>query len=62
MTGCHGARSITYKLHNPQNSDQYSTLHSMPDGALLMVSKRLKQPQQMWNLVRITALGHFATA
>lgn len=55
LTGCHGARSFTYEVHNPQHSDQYSTLHSMPDGALLMVSKRLKQPQQTWNLVRIAA-------
>ena len=27
----------------------------MPDGALLMVSKRLNQPQNIWNLVRIAA-------
>jgi hypothetical protein len=55
-TGCGGqrdARSFTYKLHNPQNHNQYSTLHSMPDGALLMVSKRFEQPQQIWNLLRI---------
>lgn len=56
LTGCHGqggARSFTYKLHNPQHDGQYSTLHVMPDGALLMVSKRLSQPQQTWNLLRI---------
>jgi hypothetical protein len=56
VTGCRGqyARSFTDKLHNPQNDDQYSTLHSMPDGALLMVSKRFGQPKQIWNLLRIT--------
>ena len=57
VTGCHGqrdARSFTYKLHNPQNDGQYSTLHSMPDGALLMVSKQFDQPMQIWNLLRIT--------
>jgi hypothetical protein len=56
MTGCRGryARSFTYKLHNPQNSDQSSTLHSMPDGALLMVATRNEQPRQVWNLLRIT--------
>jgi hypothetical protein len=57
LTGCDGQRgasSFTYKLHNPQNSDQYSTLHSMPDGALLMVSKRFNEPKQIWNLLRIT--------
>jgi hypothetical protein len=56
-TGCDGhsgARSFTYKLHNPQNDGQYSTLHSMPDGALLMVSRRFEQPKQIWNLRRIT--------
>ena len=58
LTGCDGqrdARSFTYKLHNPQNDDQYSTLHSMPDGALLVVSKRVEQPKQIWNLLRIAA-------
>jgi hypothetical protein len=40
-------------LHNPQNDDQYSTLHSMPDGALLMVSKHFEQPMQIWNLLRV---------
>ena len=54
LTGCDGARSFTYKLHSPQNSGQYSTLHSMPDGALLMVSERFEQPKQIWNLLRIT--------
>jgi hypothetical protein len=56
VTGCRGryARSFTYKLHNPQNSDQSSTLHSMPDGALLMVATRNEQPRQVWNLLRIT--------
>ena len=54
LTGCHSARSFTYKLHNPQNDGQYSTLHTMPEGALLIVSKRFNQPQQIWNLLRIT--------
>ena len=57
LTGCYGqrnARSFTYKLHNPQNDGQYTTLHSMPDGALLMVSMRFEQPKQIWNLLRIT--------
>jgi hypothetical protein len=57
LTGCDvqwGARSFTYKLHNPQNDGQYSTLHLMPDGGLLMVSKRFNEPKQIWNLLRIT--------
>src|SRR5579864_7657697 len=54
LTGCDGQRSFTYKLRNPQNSQQSSTLHSMPDGALLMVAKRDEQPKQIWNLLRIT--------
>jgi hypothetical protein len=54
LTGCDSQRSFTYKLHNPQNDGQYSTLHTMPDGALLMVSKRFDQPKQTWNLLRIT--------
>ncbi len=49
-----GARSFTYKLHNPQNDGRYSTLHSMPDGALLMLSEQFEQPKQIWNLLRIT--------
>src|SRR5579863_4564900 len=56
LTPCDGqrdTRSFTYKLHNPQNDGQYSTLHRMPDAALLMVSKRFNQPKQIWNLVRI---------
>jgi hypothetical protein len=55
VAGCRGQRAFTYKLHNRQNDDQYSTLHTMPDGALLMVSKRFEQPKQIWNLVRIGA-------
>jgi hypothetical protein len=39
-----------------QNDGQYSTLHSMPDGAFLMVSQRFEQPKQIWNLLRITYL------
>ncbi len=54
LSGCGSQRSFTYKLHNPQNDGQYSTLHTMPDGALLMVSKRFNEPQQIWNLLRIT--------
>jgi hypothetical protein len=56
LAGCegHGAKSFTYKLHNPQNDGQYSTLHLMPDGGLLMVSERFEQPKQIWNLLRVT--------
>lgn len=57
LTGCDGhwgARSFTYKLHNPQHDGQYSTLHTMPEGALLMVSERFEQPKPIWNLLRIT--------
>lgn len=57
VTGCRGqrdARSFTYRLQNPQNDGQYSTLHSMPDGAFLMVSQRFEQPKRIWNLLRIT--------
>jgi hypothetical protein len=57
LAGCDvqwGARSFTHKLHNPQNDGQYSTLHLMPDGGLLMVSKQFNEPQQIWNLLRIT--------
>lgn len=56
LTGCGGqqdGRSFTYQLRNPQNNGQFSTLHTMPDGALLMVSKRDEQPRQIWNLLRI---------
>ena len=54
LTGCDGQRSFTHKFHNPQSDGQYSTLHSMPDGALLMVSERFEQPKQLWNLLRVT--------
>ena len=54
MTGCRGQRAFKYKLLNRQNSDQSSSLHTMPDGGLLMVSKRNEQPKQIWNLLRIT--------
>jgi hypothetical protein len=56
LTGCHGQRyatAFTYRLHKPQNDGQFSTLHTMPDGALLMVSKWGEQPRQIWNLLRI---------
>jgi hypothetical protein len=58
LAGCHGqgaARSFTYRLHKPQNNNEFSTLHSMPDGALLVVTKRLEQPKQIWTLRRIAA-------
>jgi hypothetical protein len=58
LTGCHGQRyatAFTYRLHNPQNDGQFSTLHTMPEGALLMVSERFEQPKQIWNLLRIAA-------
>jgi hypothetical protein len=32
-------------------------MHSMPDGALLMLSKRSEQPKEIWNLLRITDWG-----
>lgn len=56
LAGCHGqadAGSFTYRLHKPQNNDEFSTLHTMPDGALLVVTKRLEQPKQIWKLRRI---------
>ena len=58
LTGCDGqryARDFTSRLHKPQNYDRWSTLHSMPEGALLMVGKRGEQPKQIWNLLRIAA-------
>jgi len=57
LTGCRGqgARTFTYGLHKPQNEQEYSTLHSMPDGDLLIVTKRLEQPKQIWTLTRIEA-------
>jgi hypothetical protein len=55
LTGCNGQRSFTNKLHKPQDDGQYSTLHSMPDGALLTVTKRFNQAKQIWNLLRIVA-------
>lgn len=57
-TGCHGpgsTRSFSYRLHKPQKNHESSTLHSMPDGALLVVTKRDEQPKQIWHLRRITA-------
>src|SRR5579871_4449716 len=56
-TGCRGQRespSFTYKLHNPENSQQYSSLHSMPGGTLLVLVKPDEQPKQIWELLRIT--------
>ncbi len=58
LAGCHGqgdARSFTYRLNKPQNNQEYSTLHTMPDGALLVVTKRVEQPKQIWLLRRIAA-------
>ncbi len=58
LTGCPGlgdAVSFTYKLHEPRNSQEFSTLHTMPAGALLVVSKRILQPKQIWTLRRIAA-------
>lgn len=58
LAGCGAqryARSFTYKLHKTPDDDQYSTLHTMPDGALLTVTKRFNQPKQIWNLLRIQA-------
>ncbi|MGD1028793.1 hypothetical protein [Candidatus Binatus soli] len=56
LTVCPGqgnARSFTYRLHKPQNNQEFSTLHSMPDGALLVVTKQREQPKQIWKLRRI---------
>ena len=58
LAGCHGqgnARSFTYRLRKPQNEQGYSTLHTMRDGALLVATKRLEQPKQIWTLTRIEA-------
>ncbi|HTA40880.1 MAG TPA: hypothetical protein VK789_00455 [Bryobacteraceae bacterium] len=58
VTGCHGqgnSGSFSYKLRKPQNHHAYSTLHSMPNGALLVVTKRVEQPKQIWHLRRIAA-------
>ncbi|MGD0075302.1 MAG: hypothetical protein ABSD31_13325 [Candidatus Binataceae bacterium] len=58
LTACHGqvdAMSFNYRLRKPQNQQGYSTLHTMPDGALLVVTKRIEQPKQIWTLRRIAA-------
>ncbi|MGB8683680.1 MAG: hypothetical protein WCD12_12420 [Candidatus Binatus sp.] len=58
LTGCHcggGARSFSYSLRQPQNDREFSTLHTMPDGALLVLTKRLEQPKQIWTIRRIAA-------
>jgi len=58
LTGCPGqadASSFTYRLRKPQNNQEFSTLHSMPDGALLVVTKQIEQPKQIWTLRRIAA-------
>jgi hypothetical protein len=57
LTGCaqHYPQSFKYRLHNPQKVDQYSTLHTMPDGALLIVRKGFNQPRQIWSLLRLQA-------
>jgi hypothetical protein len=52
LTGCR-LKSFTYQLRKPQNDQEYSTLHSMPDGALLVLTKRMEQPKQIWKLRRI---------
>lgn len=58
LTGCNGQRdatAFTYRLHKPKNHDQWSTLHNMPDGALLALTKESEQPKQVWHLLRIAA-------
>jgi hypothetical protein len=58
LTCCHGwgdAKSFSYRLRKPQNEGEYSTLHTMPDGRLLVLTKRLEQPKQIWTLRRIAA-------
>ena len=39
-------RSFIYRLRKRQNKQEYSTLHSMPDGALLVVTKRVYSPSK----------------
>lgn len=58
LTSCDGQRdnkSFSYKLRTPQRGHEYSTLHSTPNGALIVVTKRDEQPQQIWHLRRIAA-------
>jgi hypothetical protein len=52
LMGC-GGEAFTFRLRNQQNSSEYSTLHTMPDGDLLVVAKRIEQPKQIWKLRRI---------
>jgi len=54
LTGCR-LKSFTYELREPQPEGEYSSLHTMPDGALLVLTKREEQPKQIWNLRRIVA-------
>jgi hypothetical protein len=56
LAGCR-LKSFTYQLRKPQNDQEYSTLHSMPDGALLVLTKRMEQPKQIWKLRRIAGWG-----
>jgi hypothetical protein len=41
LTGCR-PKSFICQLRKPQNDQEYSTLHSMPDGALLVLTKRME--------------------
>jgi hypothetical protein len=52
LTSC-GGEAFSYKLRNPQNSGEFSTLHTMPDGDLLVLIKQIEQPKQTWKLRRI---------
>ena len=52
LTDCSG-QAFSYRLHNPQNAGDYSTLHTMPDGDLLVLTKRIEQPKQIWKLHRM---------
>jgi hypothetical protein len=49
------ARAFTYNLRRPQQGWTFSTLHTMPDGDLLVLTKRFEQPKQIWTLRRIAA-------
>jgi len=60
LSGCPGygnTQSFTYALRKPQNERGYSTLHTMPDGALLVLIKPIEQPKQIWQLRRIVGWG-----
>ena len=56
LTGCRGpAKSFAYKFGKPESWSVASTLHTMPDGALLVVTKPAEHPNEVWKLRRIAA-------